>query len=87
MKIVPMLAMAGLGLSVAAQTAVQPELGRRSAPVLKQDGLEFKDLNRNGRLDVYEDWRRTPAERAKDLVEPDDVGRRSWGDDARLGTI
>jgi beta-glucosidase len=68
MKIVSVLAIAGLGLSVAAQTAVQPELGRRSAPVLKQDGLEFKDLNRNGRLDVYEDWRRTPAERAKDLV-------------------
>jgi beta-glucosidase len=68
MKIVPVLVMAGLGLSAAAQTAVQPELGHRSALVLKQNGLEFKDLNRNGRLDVYEDWRRTPAERANDLV-------------------
>jgi beta-glucosidase len=68
MKIVPVLVMAGLGLAAVAQTAVQPELGHRSAPVLKQDGLEFKDLNRNGRLDVYEDRRRTPAERAKDLV-------------------
>jgi beta-glucosidase len=68
MKIAHVVTVAGLGLSAVAQTAVQPELGHRSAPVLKQDGLEFKDLNRNGRLDVYEDWRRTAAERAKNLV-------------------
>lgn len=46
----------------------QPVLGRRSAPLLTVDGLQFKDLNRNGKLDRYEDWRLTPAERAKDLV-------------------
>ena len=28
----------------------------------------FKDLNRNGKLDVYEDWRKSPQERAKDLA-------------------
>jgi beta-glucosidase len=28
----------------------------------------FKDLNKNGHLDKYEDWRLTPAERAKDLA-------------------
>lgn len=28
----------------------------------------FKDLNRNGVLDVYEDWRKSPQERAVDLV-------------------
>jgi len=38
------------------------------APVLKQDGLEFKDLNRNGVLDPYEDWRLSPDQRARDLV-------------------
>src|SRR3979490_1496269 len=38
------------------------------APVLKQDGLQFKDLNKNGVLDPYEDWRLTPAQRARDLV-------------------
>ncbi len=37
-------------------------------PVLRQDGLEFKDLNRNGVLDPYEDWRLSPARRARDLV-------------------
>lgn len=28
----------------------------------------FKDLNRNGKLDVYEDWRKSPQQRAKDLA-------------------
>ena len=43
-------------------------VGHRSAPLLTVDGLRFKDLNRNGRLDVYEDWRRSPAERTADLL-------------------
>jgi len=38
------------------------------APVLRQDGLQFRDLNRNGVLDPYEDWRLTPEQRARDLV-------------------
>jgi beta-glucosidase len=29
---------------------------------------QFKDLNRNGLLDRYEDWRLSPAQRARDLV-------------------
>lgn len=56
--------------------AQQPILGRRTAPVLRIDGLEFKDLNRNGKLDAYEDWRRKPADRAADLVSrlaPEDL--------------
>jgi beta-glucosidase len=44
-------------------------LGRSSAPILTVDGLQFKDLNRNGRLDAYEDWRLTPEARVKDLVQ------------------
>ncbi len=38
------------------------------APVLNQNGLQFKDLNRNGVLDPYEDWRLTAEQRARDLV-------------------
>src|SRR5438874_9186811 len=38
------------------------------APVLRQDGLQFKDLNRNGVLDPYEDWRLPPDQRARDLL-------------------
>ncbi|MDQ6872722.1 MAG: glycoside hydrolase family 3 protein [Gemmatimonadota bacterium] len=40
----------------------------RSSPILKRQGLRFKDLNKNGVLDPYEDWRLSPAARAKDLV-------------------
>ena len=36
--------------------------------LLRVDGALFKDLNKNGVLDVYEDWRRPVAERATDLV-------------------
>jgi beta-glucosidase len=46
----------------------QPHLGARAAPILQQDGLRFKDLNRNGALDPYEDWRLTSDARARDLV-------------------
>ena len=36
--------------------------------ILEVDGLKFKDLNRNGVLDKYEDWRLPATERAKDLA-------------------
>ncbi|MCX2585066.1 glycoside hydrolase family 3 protein [Pedobacter sp. MR22-3] len=36
--------------------------------ILSVNGLKFKDLNQNGKLDRYEDWRLTADERAKDLV-------------------
>ncbi len=38
------------------------------APILQQDSLRFRDSNRNGVLDPYEDWRLTPEQRARDLV-------------------
>ena len=36
--------------------------------LLTVGGFAFKDLNRNGKLDIYEDWRRPAEERAKDLA-------------------
>lgn len=51
-----------------APRAVQPTLGARVAPVISRDGLRFKDLNRSGRVEPYEDWRLTPLARARDLV-------------------
>jgi Beta-glucosidase-related glycosidases len=47
---------------------VQPVLGTRSAPIIEVGGLRFRDLDRNGTLDPYEDWRLTPDARARDLV-------------------
>jgi beta-glucosidase len=36
--------------------------------LITADGFAFKDLNRNGKLDKYEDWRLPVDERAKDLA-------------------
>ena len=46
----------------------QPELGTRGVQIITQGKLRFRDLNRNGALDPYEDWRLTPAARARDLL-------------------
>ena len=73
-KRIASLALAGvLGLSalpcaMAEETPVQPVLEARVKNIIEVDGLKFKDLNDNGALDVYEDWRKTPEERADDLL-------------------
>jgi beta-glucosidase len=46
----------------------QPVLSARKAPTLKIKQFEFKDLNKNNRLDKYEDWRLPIGERVQDLV-------------------
>lgn len=45
-----------------------PRLGTRSASLLKAGTLSFKDLNRNGVLDPYEDWRLPVEKRVSDLL-------------------
>ena len=46
----------------------QPIIGTRTVKILEQDGSKFKDLNKNGKLDPYEDWRLSPVERSRDLL-------------------
>lgn len=46
----------------------QPVLGVRSAPILTVGKLKFKDLNKNGVVDTYEDWRLSSGERSRDLL-------------------
>lgn len=38
------------------------------APVLEQGGIRFRDLNKNGKLDIYEDPRHPIEERVEDLL-------------------
>ena len=48
-----------------------PTLGyapQSGVQILNINGLFFKDLNKNGKLDKYEDWRLPVDERAKDLA-------------------
>ncbi len=47
---------------------VQPELVARNKSILTVEGLKFKDLNANGKLDPYEDWRLGVDDRINDLV-------------------
>jgi beta-glucosidase len=55
---------------------IRPELNTRrnlsllgkEAPTLTQDGVTFRDLNKNGKLDPYEDPRRSIEERVEDLL-------------------
>lgn len=56
---------------------IRPEINTRrnlsllgkEAPILTQDGIPFRDLNKNGRLDIYEDPRRSLEERVEDLLK------------------
>lgn len=61
-----------LGMGVmpvhAEETPVQPELKARVKEIIEVDGYRFKDLNDNGVLDAYEDWRLSPQERAENLL-------------------
>ncbi len=45
-----------------------PDLGHVSAPLIQDGHKVFKDLNGNGTLDPYEDWRLPARERAQDLA-------------------
>ena len=54
--------------SMAAAPTQTPELQARVKPILSAKGVPYKDLNGNGRLDVYEDWRQPVHKRVDDLV-------------------
>ena len=74
LKKVTALALAALlGLSafpaMAEETLQQPELVARVKNIIEVDGYQFKDLNDNGELDAYEDWRLSAEERAENLLE------------------
>ena len=58
------------GLLLRAKLASSRNQGRlgEDAPDLLIDGIPFRDLNKNGRLDIYEDFRRPIDERVEDLL-------------------
>lgn len=58
----------GGGDSSSPATLVNPVLGTRSKAIIRADGYTFRDLNGNGKLDPYEDWRLSVDERSNDLV-------------------
>lgn len=68
--------------TAAAASPAQPAVEARIKAVLEVDGLQFRDLDGSGSLDVYEDWRRSVDERANDLV-----GRMTLAEKAGLMLI
>lgn len=57
-------------ITIIPATETQVELGYLNGvtTILEVDGLQFKDLNNNGTLDVYEDWRQDVDARIADLL-------------------
>lgn len=53
---------------LAAHAVDQPALGKREVKMIAHQGLLFKDLNKDGTLNPYEDWRLSPRQRAADLL-------------------
>lgn len=53
---------------LAQPAAADPQVQSRKGPTLTVEGRQFRDLDRSGRLDPYEDWRLSPEQRTDDLV-------------------
>src|SRR5436305_8562136 len=67
--LVAIIILLSLGSVQAARSAPkQPKIDARATPQLKVGDLSFKDLNRNGALDPYEDWRLPVEKRVSDLL-------------------
>jgi len=69
LSILPLMLLLSLAQAQNKTTKKQPVLGHRSVQLITIAGLQFKDLNKNGKLDKYEDWRLPNEARANDLVE------------------
>ncbi|MGA2769738.1 MAG: glycoside hydrolase family 3 N-terminal domain-containing protein [Bryobacteraceae bacterium] len=61
-------ALAIASLQAAGTAPKRPKIDARGASLLKVGNLSFKDLNRNGVLDPYEDWRLPVDKRVADLL-------------------
>ncbi|WP_213086059.1 glycoside hydrolase family 3 protein [Janthinobacterium lividum] len=62
------LALAACGNDTVSEEYKQPVFGATTYAQLKVDGYAFKDMNRNGKIDPYEDWRLSAEARADDLL-------------------
>ena len=67
----------GLLPTLAESTTAQVYLEARVKDIIEVDGLQFKDLNDNGELDPYEDWRLTAEERAENLLSMMDASQKA----------
>lgn len=71
------LGLTALPVAAAEEAPVQPELVARVKNIIEVDGYSFKDLNDNGQLDPYEDWRLDAETRADDLLSQMDATQKA----------
>ena len=57
-----------MAFSLFADGYAQPKIDAHVKDIITVDGYQFKDLNGNGELDAYEDWRLSASDRAYDLI-------------------
>lgn len=62
------VALSMMGTAFAQKELTPPTLAPHVKSVIEADGYQFIDLNANGALDKYEDWRLDAQTRAEDLV-------------------
>lgn len=69
-KALSYLFVAGLLMTACTQKPkfAQPLIGAKKSPIITEDGYQFRDLNKNGKLDPYEDWRLSTDERINNLI-------------------
>lgn len=67
-NITKILSLTLVSFATFAQSPVQSKLGNQAGQIIKSQGYEFKDLNKNSKLDQYEDWRLPNETRVKDLI-------------------
>lgn len=63
-----LLSIVGISQKNTVNKKSQPFLGYKTVQLLNLEGFQFKDLNKNGKLDKYEDWRLSNDARSKDLL-------------------
>ena len=66
--LVTALSLTGVAAFAEETSYEQPVLNPKVKTIIEADGYQFIDLNSNGTLDVYEDWRLDADTRAADLV-------------------
>ena len=75
--LVCMMVLAFVPAVLAEDKPVQPVLEARVKDIIEVDGYQFKDLNDNGELDPYEDWRLSAEERADNLLSMMDADQKA----------
>ena len=56
------------GVDSSSTPVTQQDFGYTTLNLITKDGLKFKDMDKSGQLEPYEDWRLSAEVRARDLV-------------------